>query len=326
MSGAGPVLTNDRVAELVAAALDGRLEAEATPLPARPPRRVRTVDFRRPAKFNAEQERRLKRFHDTFCQTSAVRLGTDLRTPLDLEVINISQLTWTSAHGDLPQNAICAVVETEPLGTRMLLAAELPLVLFGIERVLGGPAHFTGGERRLSEIDWVLARRLLSALVEQLSVIWHDLVGLRLRVQAVDSQPGTSQVAPVSEATLSITIEARVDQGSATLTLLVPYGSISEVADRFGGGDGRATRSADEQTVRAMHGAVADVAVEVRAEVGAVEMPIERVLALCPGDVIALGAPADGVTLFAGDIPVRRARPGRSGTRRAVQLIDGGDA
>ena len=45
-------------------------------------RRVRTVDWRRPTKFNAEHERRVKRLHDTFCQTAAVRLGTELRAPV----------------------------------------------------------------------------------------------------------------------------------------------------------------------------------------------------------------------------------------------------
>jgi len=61
----------------------------------------------------------------------------------------------------------------------------------------------------------------------------------------------------------------------------------------------------------------------VRAEVAAVELPIEQVLALQAGDVLRLDAPADGgVTLYADNVPVHRARPGRSGGRRAVQVID----
>jgi flagellar motor switch protein FliM len=61
----------------------------------------------------------------------------------------------------------------------------------------------------------------------------------------------------------------------------------------------------------------------VRAEVASIELPIEQVLALQPGDVLRLGAPADaGVTLFADKVPVHRAKPGRSGSRRAVQITD----
>ena len=55
-------------------------------------------------------------------------------------------------------------------------------------------------------------------------------------------------------------------------------------------------------------------------------MPIEAVLSLKPGDVLALNAPVE-----AADHPVRgrrpgdRARPGRSGGRRAVQITGPAD-
>jgi flagellar motor switch protein FliM len=59
----------------------------------------------------------------------------------------------------------------------------------------------------------------------------------------------------------------------------------------------------------------------VRAEVAAVEMPIEQVLALREGDVLRLNAPAEaGVTLYADKVPVQQGKPGRSGSRRAVQV------
>ena len=60
-----------------------------------------------------------------------------------------------------------------------------------------------------------------------------------------------------------------------------------------------------------------------RVQVAAVELPIEEVLALRPGDVLRLAAPAEaGVTLYADQVPVQRAKPGRSGSRRAVQIIE----
>jgi flagellar motor switch protein FliM len=59
----------------------------------------------------------------------------------------------------------------------------------------------------------------------------------------------------------------------------------------------------------------------VRAEIAGVHLPIEAVLALEPGDVLHLHSPADaGVTLYADKVPVHRAKPGRSGSRRAVQI------
>ena len=46
-------------------------------------------------------------------------------------------------------------------------------------------------------------------------------------------------------------------------------------------------------------------------------------LALQPGDVVGLDARADtGVTLYAEVVPVHRARPGRRGAKRAVEVLE----
>ena len=88
------------------------------------------------------------------------------------------------------------------------------------------------------------------------------------------------------------------------------------------GGDGPQV-SGDAGTAADIRAALGAVEVELRAEAGALEVPIERVLALAPGDVIPLSNATQGVALYAGDQLVGRGRPGRSGARRAVQLGGG---
>jgi flagellar motor switch protein FliM len=60
----------------------------------------------------------------------------------------------------------------------------------------------------------------------------------------------------------------------------------------------------------------------MRAEVADTRMTGEEVLALKPGDVVRLdGQAAGGITLFADQVPVHRARPGRHGLKRAAQVL-----
>src|SRR3712207_8308575 len=96
------------------------------------------MDFTRPTKFSADQERRFKRALDTFCRTASTRLSAELRVPLELEVINASQLTWSNAHAQVPARSISCTVEVVPVGTRMLFSAETNLILSAIELLLGG--------------------------------------------------------------------------------------------------------------------------------------------------------------------------------------------
>jgi flagellar motor switch protein FliM len=321
----GQVLSADAIAALVEAAKDGRLPDESQPAPRK--RRMRPVDFTRPSKYSAEQERRLKRAMEAFCRTASSRLSAELRVPLELEMIDTSQLTWRDAHTQVPDGSIAAVAEVSPTGTKLLLASETPLVLGAIELLLGGARGSGIAERRLTEIDWALARHFFDRVIAQMSLIWQDMASVELKLDQLDLHMETAQMFSVSEPTLSITMEARLDGGSSTLALLLPWSAIGPVVEALSTQeDAGANRGEDE--ARNVRRAVGQVDMSVRAEVAAREMPIEQVLALKPGDVLSLNAPATGgITLFADKVPVHVAKPGRAGSRRAVQVVErvGGD-
>jgi flagellar motor switch protein FliM len=317
--GGGQVLSADAIAALVDAARDGRLPEE----PAAPQRRrrMRAVDFSRPTKFTSEQERLLKRSLEAFCRTASTRLAAELRVPLELEIINITQLTWSNAHAQVPASSITALVQAEPVGTRLMLSCEPGLVLGAIELLLGGSDIGEVRERRMTDIDFALARHFCDRLISQLSLIWSDMAGLELAVAGIETHMETAQMVPVSEPTMTLMMEARLDGVSSTVALLLPWRAIAPVADRFGARDDHPDRG--EHEAQRVRRAVGGVDMTVRAEVAAVELPIEEVLSLRAGDVLRLSAPADaGVTLFADKVPVHRAKPGRSGSRRAIQIIE----
>ena len=151
---------------------------------------LKTIDFTRPTKFTPDHERRLHRALAAFCRTTSTRLSAELRLPIELEVAEVTQLTWANAHDRLSTTALCAVVELQPPETEMLLAADSGFILTGIESLLSGPCEGTPPERRLTEIDLALASRLFDGLLAQMNVVWRDLAGVELRLAAVDSPPG----------------------------------------------------------------------------------------------------------------------------------------
>jgi flagellar motor switch protein FliM len=92
------------------------------------------------------------------------------------------------------------------------------------------------------------------------------------------------------------------------------------VADQFSAREdaGGLQNEADATSVRHAVGAVEMM---LRAEVASVQMPIEAVLALKEGDLVRLNTPSShGITLYADNVPVHVGRPGRAGSRRAVQV------
>ena len=316
------VLSNEEVAALVEAARQGNVTpTEEAPAPRRRAKRVRDIDFSRPNKFAADQLRRLERAHEACCRTIGSRLSTELLTPVELDVLEIDQLTWSLATNQIPQPSVCGVIECRPLGTQVLLTAELGLMLRLVERLLGSTGSTKTRPRELTEIETALVSRMFNALLEHLSATWAELVETTMELRQIESQLANVNLAPPSEPTLMLTMEVRLDGTSSTIALVVPHRSVESVLGKLSASQYGDT-VIEPGAVEAMRASVAAVNVEIRAEVAATEVTLEDVLALAPGDVLRFGVPAaDGVRLYAGRVPAHRAQPGRNGNNRAVQVI-----
>jgi flagellar motor switch protein FliM len=304
----------------MAAAGEARKPAGGEAGSGRRPRWLRTVDFSRPTKFTTDQERRLTRAIEAYCRTASSRLAAE-RVPCELELLDCSQHTWSNAQAHVPPGSVIALAGLDPLGTRVVLSAEHALLLGALEALLGGSPERAPRDRKLTDIDLLLIRRVFETLVEALSSVFADHAGVELRVNDVDPAGETTYLEQPSEPTLALTMEARLGRASTVMVLLLPYHAVEPVLGRFSGRDD-GHDAPDRLTVDAVRAGVARVDVTVRAEVADRIMPVHEVLQLKPGDVVKLGAAAGSeVTLYAEDVPVHVARPGRSGGRRAVQVL-----
>lgn len=320
MSGSG-VLSEEQVAALVAAAKDGTLPDAPAQAAGSRRRRVRKIDFTRPSKFTTDQQRRLERAHENFCRSLSTRMSAELRTPISLELIDMAQLTWANALEEVPKRSVSGIVEVAPIGGRMLVTAELTLLLSLLERVLGGHASERPQERALTDVDRVLVTRLLQTLLDELSISFGDLAELQFRLVDIETERAPAQLAPLSEPTLALTFEFKLGRSSATIVLLIPHRAIEPVLRTAGASQHDVELAADAAAM--VVEAMGEVVVEVRAEVGAVELSLAEVLALRPGDVLRLdGAAGEGaVTLYTDAVALHRAKLGRNGRRRAVGIL-----
>ncbi len=286
---------------------------------------IRALDFSQPTKFTTELRRRILRSLESFSEALASWLGSELNSEVYLSIGDVSQHTWAAAKAQLPADSIAVAVHADTIERHMLMSIERPLVLQALECLLGGEASHAPAERHLTEIDWVLTRGVLDGIVHQLSTAWGELGGPPLSRGDVDTEGDAGVLTPIGEPTLSLTFDVKIDGLGSRMALLIPWGAIEPIMERIRG-NGAESLSADPRGADALHRGVAGAQVLLRAEVGSVQMPIERMLELTPGALVELEDRAeDGVLLFAEGVSLGRGRPGRSGVRRAVKLTATGE-
>jgi flagellar motor switch protein FliM len=280
---------------------------------------VRTLDFSQPTKFTTELRRRIARALEVFREGFETWLAAELKAEVEVVLGDVSQHTWAAARAQLPTDSIAVAVEAQAIDRQMLLSIELPLVLQTLECLLGGDAAHAPAERHLTEVDWVITRGVLDSVVAQLSAAWEELGATELTRGEVDIEGDAGVATPVGDPTLSVTFDTTIDGNSTSVSLLIPWGAIEPITESIRGGDG--APPADPRGADALRRGVAIAQVLLRAEIGSLQMPIEKMLDLGPGALVTLGERAeDGVMLFAEGTSLGRGRPGRSGLRRAVKL------
>ena len=284
--------------------------------------RIRTLDFSQPTKFTVELRNRITRAIDQLCQALNSRLAIELKTEVELSVAEVDQQTWAAAKARLPADSIAiAVRERQALERQMLLGVEPLLVLQALECLLGSEASQAPDDRRLSEVDWALANGLLDLIVAELSSAWGELGAAELVRGEADMEGDAGVLVALGEPTFTVKLASAIDGQSSALSLLIPWAAVEPFAESVRAGGGRPARADVSGGPDALRRGLAGAKVLLRAEVGSVQMGIERMLELGPGALVQLnGRAEDGVLVFVEGVSLGRGRAGRAGARRAVKL------
>ena len=284
--------------------------------------RVQPIDFRRPTKFPRDLIRRLEHAHESFCRTASMGMTAELRTDVEIVISRTEQLPYGTAMAETNQDSLIAVLDVKPLETEMALLVEMPFALKLVDRLLGGGGRPSDGEpaTSLTDLEIAIVRRAMAAICKPLSATWLDLAEVEFEIASMQTSPMGLQLVSPSEPVLMLILEVRLDAMVTPLTLCIPHRSVEPVIDRL---EHRyqGMRQKDDASAGKVRAAMAGVNVELRAELGAVDMKVGDVIGLEVGDVVNLRRPAEkGVVLFAGEVPTYVGQAGRDSHNRAVQV------
>ncbi|NUL82486.1 MAG: flagellar motor switch protein FliM [Armatimonadetes bacterium] len=280
-------------------------------------------DFRRPDKFSREHLRTLQMVHETFARLAGTNLSAYLRSPIQLEVVELMQTPFEEYLRSLNQSAFVTFT-MPPLAGQCVFEMEFSLLFTLVDRLLGGPGkamHRT----TLTDVERPLVIGLAERILIALRGAWEGIMTLEPMAEGLETSPQFVQIAPPGDVVLTILMEARVGEQCGACSVCIPHMVIKPVTAKLSSQKWNATsgRRSSAQTRAALTAQLNEVKTRCSVTLGQCKLKVSEVLNLSPGDVLALQTPVNGLAdmYVAGRLKFR-GRPATRNKKLAISLIE----
>jgi flagellar motor switch protein FliM len=336
------MLTQAQINALIASAGGSSDESAAASARAAQPKAVKTYDFRRPDKFSKDQLRLLQQVHESFGRSAGNRLSAHLRftaKPLTMVLGEPSQMIFSEYLAGLTLPTQLLPLASPQLTGPMLLDLDLTLARAWVDRWLGGSGEIPSERVEPSVIESALITRLLDELWSELTEAWSSVAEVTVGPHAglspvlTPAQLVRFPVSP-SDVVAVLQFEVRYDivrgtdalpiPQSAPMSICIPHSTLEPILGRLSSASWyeKTTKTVDLTGRDDLSATLHNVEVPVTAILGGVELSVDELASLKPGDVIRFAERADHpVRLSVMNQAMAWAVPGKVGDRVALRLL-----
>ena len=261
---------------------------------------------------------------DRFTRDVRGSLGTFFGQLPTVEITGVNLQKFGGVVGALERPVSLQLFDLAPLRGQGLLVVTPALIEMLLQVFFGGePGRKTRlPARELSPIEQRVVERLGARVLEDLRSAWQPTEAIACTLLAAETNPQFAAICGPDELVVAVGLRVSLEGcGQGTLLVCVPNGALDPIRTRLqrlslGGG-----RAVPEPWRARMEAALAEVAVEVSAELGARRLALRDVLALRVGDLLPLATGREGpvVLRVAGKARFLGA-PGVAGGKNAVRI------
>lgn len=257
--------------------------------------------------------RRLRTLHEGLARDFGAALSALLRTPADVSLTGVDQLTYGQFVCNLETPACFYLLRADPWDDRLMLDIEPSILHPMIDRLLGG-----GGEeepppdRPLTEVELCLAARIVRLFLQECRHAWENVVDLKLDVLQVESNPRLLRVLPADELVILVGFELSVGELSGLMRFCLPCRAIQSVGDKL-----------LPENPAPINRSIPSLLAEVRATLAETSITAAELADLCVGDIIATETAVDSPAMVSVQgVSKFHAKPGVYQGHKAVRLTE----
>lgn len=316
------VLSQNEIDALLAALSSGEMDAEELKKE-ETQRKIRSYDFKRAVRFSKDHIRSLTRIHENFARFLTTYFSAQLRTFVQINVVQVEQLPYDEFIRSIPKMTILNIFEAEPLKGRMVLEVNPNVAFAMLDRMLGGAGMAPSKINVLTEIETTVMERIFSRAFESLQEAWKSVLDIRPRLEALETNPQFMQIVSPNETIALISLSTKIGDTTGMINLCIPHVVIEPIMPKLSVHhwfvSEKKTREPIE--IEKLRQRVSKAKLPIAVELGISQISVQELMQLSIGDVIALNKPVDsGLTIRVGDRMKYIGTPGVVKDRVAVQI------
>jgi flagellar motor switch protein FliM len=318
------VLSQNEIDALLAALSSGEMDAEELKKE-ETQKKVRAYDFKRAVRFSKDHIRSLTRIHENFARYLTTYFSAQLRTFVQINVVQVEQLPYDEFIRSIPKMTILNIFEAEPLEGRMVLEVHPNVAYAMLDRLLGGLGAAPSKINALTEIETIVMERIFSRAFESLQEAWKTVVDIMPRMEALETNPQFMQIVSPNETIALISLSTKIGDTTGMINLCIPHVVIEPIMTKLSVHhwfvSQKKTRAPEEK--EALQARLTKAQLPVIAELGTSQISIREFLGLSAGDVITLNKPVDEpLHVKIGEKLKFLGNPGSSRGKLAIQITE----
>ena len=286
---------------------------------------ARVHDFARSEALPRATVQGLEGVYATFARAAASSLSAYLRTPFQMSLLSLDQLTYDQFVRSVPDPTVIAVFSMKPLPGKAILELNPAICFWIADRMLGGEGGIVEKPRPLTDMEKALLEGAVSRLLGELGAACESLIHVEPDLVEVLDAARAAEIAKPADPVGVASFEVTVGSLTGMASICLPAMSL-----KLGGvvvgpsGDVRGDRSpgAGPPLGSGLEAALSSLPVSCAVRLGGVAISAAELAELEEGDVLCLDRRVEeDWDIFVAGVPKFRGRPVRSGEKLALEIV-----
>jgi flagellar motor switch protein FliM len=286
-------------------------------VPAMSGRTVELYDFRRPTTLAREHSRVLELSFETFARQWGTQLTAKVRVVSQVTCEEVLMQTYDEYAAALPSTTAMVLCQLEGADAKAVIQFPAASALSWVGHMLGGNGGWSPEERKFTQIEQALVRRLMEDALEDLRYSLGQLLVNPISLDAIQYNSQFAQAAATSDLMIVSTYTVRVGDNITTATVAIPADLL---LPQLGEANPTVTADNARELVTAQ---LAWAPVEVSLRLTPATVNPARILDLAVGDVLRLPHPQHRpLDVAVEGHPLAHAAVGANGSRLACVIVN----